>query len=70
MELAIRAFHHLLRQNRQLENSPEESTCRLVIAGGYDDRLAENVEYHAELQELASSLGIGHLVSHHLSLCY
>lgn len=30
----------------------------LVIAGGYDERLMENVEHHLELNALASKLGI------------
>ncbi|KAI0407046.1 hypothetical protein F4802DRAFT_555450 [Xylaria palmicola] len=48
--LAIRAFAGLGRQKR--------AGVRLAIAGGYDPRVAENVGYHAELVELAESLGL------------
>lgn len=32
--------------------------CKLVIAGGYDMRLAENKEHLCELQSLAKDLGL------------
>lgn len=32
--------------------------AKLVIAGGYDDRVAENVEHYQELSELAKSLDV------------
>lgn len=32
--------------------------AKLVIAGGYDDRVAENVEHYVELRNLANSLGL------------
>ncbi|KID83579.1 mannosyltransferase [Metarhizium guizhouense ARSEF 977] len=50
--LAIRAFARI----------PEEQRCgaRLVLAGGYDARVSENVLYHAELQALATSLSLAH----------
>jgi len=35
-----------------------ERTARLVMAGGYDPRLAENVEYHAELRGRCEELGL------------
>ncbi|KFA50395.1 hypothetical protein S40293_05225 [Stachybotrys chartarum IBT 40293] len=38
----------------------KRSETRLVLAGGYDSRIAENVEYHAELQTLAASLNLPH----------
>lgn len=31
---------------------------RLIVAGGYDDRLAENVEYLEELRQLSAQLGL------------
>lgn len=39
------------------------STCQweqvhLVMAGGYDERVAENVQHYAELRSLAASLGL------------
>ena len=33
---------------------------RLVLAGGYDARVIENVQYHTELQALATSLNLRH----------
>ncbi|KIW12228.1 hypothetical protein PV08_09504 [Exophiala spinifera] len=48
--VAIRAYHNLSSKKRQ--------GARLVLAGGYDQRVAENVQYHKELVELAESLGL------------
>ncbi|RMZ75455.1 hypothetical protein DV738_g5471, partial [Chaetothyriales sp. CBS 135597] len=48
--LAIKAFNGLSDQER--------SRSRLVLAGGYDTRVAENVEYHHELEVLAEQLGL------------
>ncbi|KAF2816189.1 mannosyltransferase [Mytilinidion resinicola] len=50
--LAIRAFAGL--------SEHERSTSRLVIAGGYDARVAENVSTYNELCDLASSLNLKH----------
>ncbi|KAI9669478.1 MAG: Alpha-1,3-mannosyltransferase-like protein [Trizodia sp. TS-e1964] len=50
IELAINAYAEL---------SPEKrSGVRLVLAGGYDNRVHENVSYHTELSQLAASLGL------------
>lgn len=50
IELAIRAFSKL---------SPDERrNTRLVIAGGYDTRVLENVSYHRELDHVAQDLGL------------
>ncbi|RDW63127.1 GDP-Man:Man(1)GlcNAc(2)-PP-dolichol alpha-1,3-mannosyltransferase [Aspergillus mulundensis] len=48
--LAIRAFHGLGVEKRR--------GVRLVVAGGYDPRITENVQYHKELDALATSLGL------------
>ncbi|KAK3314763.1 mannosyltransferase [Apodospora peruviana] len=48
--LAIRAFAGLSRQKRK--------AAKLIVAGGYDHRVAENVSYHKELVDLADSLGL------------
>ncbi|KAI1813641.1 hypothetical protein GGS20DRAFT_552641 [Poronia punctata] len=48
--LAIRAFAQL--------TPAERSGVRLAVAGGYDPRVSENVNYHAELVSLAESLGL------------
>ncbi|KAJ5246631.1 hypothetical protein N7468_001614 [Penicillium chermesinum] len=50
MALAIRAYNGLGFVKRQ--------GTRLVIAGGYDNRVQENVQYHRELDELATGLGL------------
>ncbi|PLB44308.1 alpha-1,3-mannosyltransferase alg-2 [Aspergillus steynii IBT 23096] len=49
MALAVRAYHGLGEKRRG---------TRLVIAGGYDNRVQENVQYHKELDELATGLGL------------
>ncbi|KAL8365629.1 hypothetical protein RB595_004445 [Gaeumannomyces hyphopodioides] len=50
--LAIKAFAGLVKEKRK--------GVKLVIAGGYDNRVPENVSYHKELAELAEGLGLGH----------
>ncbi|KAI4709112.1 Alpha-1,3-mannosyltransferase-like protein [Alternaria sp. Ai002NY15] len=50
--LAIRAFAGLSPKERE--------DARLVIAGGYDPRVAENVSTYTELCELADSLKLKH----------
>lgn len=48
--LAIRAYHELSSAARQ--------GTRLIIAGGYDQRVTENVQYHRELVDLAEGLSL------------
>jgi len=48
--LAIKAFAGLGKNGRK--------NVRLVCAGGYDNRVQENVVYHKELTQLAESLGL------------
>ncbi|KAI9043429.1 GDP-Man:Man(1)GlcNAc(2)-PP-dolichol alpha-1,3-mannosyltransferase [Aspergillus affinis] len=50
MALAVRAYHGLGEEKRR--------GTRLVIAGGYDNRVQENVQYHKELDDLATGLGL------------
>ncbi|KAK5997699.1 Alpha-1,3/1,6-mannosyltransferase alg-2 [Cladobotryum mycophilum] len=50
--LAVKAFAAIPEEKRH--------GVRLILAGGYDPRVAENFQYHAELQELASSLSLSH----------
>ncbi|KAF2728980.1 mannosyltransferase [Polyplosphaeria fusca] len=50
--LAIKAYARL--------SAPERAGTRLVIAGGYDARVAENVSTYTELCELADSLKLQH----------
>jgi alpha-1,3/alpha-1,6-mannosyltransferase len=49
--LAIEALHELLRRRPGCD-------ARLVVAGGYDERLAENREHLVELRRLAEQLGL------------
>lgn len=48
--LAIRAYKALTAEERQ--------GSRLVVAGGYDSRVSENVQYHQELEQLAEQEGL------------
>jgi alpha-1,3/alpha-1,6-mannosyltransferase len=56
--LALRAF--------ALLPPPRRATARLLLAGGYDPRVPENVAYHAELAALADSLGLRHATARNL----
>ena len=53
--LALEAFAYYI--NNQLKGK-DNSDPVLVVAGGYDPRLQENVQVHDELKELAQDLGI------------
>jgi alpha-1,3/alpha-1,6-mannosyltransferase len=53
--LAIRAFAVLPEK--------DQKNSRLIIAGGYDLRVTENVSYHKELCDLADSLDLKHATS-------
>lgn len=48
--LALRAFYGLKEEERR--------DVRLVLAGGHDPRVEENVRYHEELVKLAEDLGL------------
>ncbi|KAI1381662.1 glycosyltransferase family 4 protein [Hypoxylon crocopeplum] len=53
--LALKAFAGL---------SPEaRKGVRLVLAGGYDPRVAENVNYHKELVDLTESMGLSNMTA-------
>lgn len=52
INLALESFAHYLK----LEDSNQK--CLLVVAGGYDDRVIENIEHHLELVNLANKLQI------------
>ncbi|RUS71770.1 hypothetical protein EGW08_020464 [Elysia chlorotica] len=54
--LAIKAFGKLM------EKRPKADAC-LIIAGGYDSRVAENVEHHDELVSLCKSLQLDQRVT-------
>ncbi|KAI1867241.1 uncharacterized protein JN550_007293 [Neoarthrinium moseri] len=53
--LAIKAYAGLSKESRR--------GVRLVVAGGYDNRVAENVGYHNELVGLANSLGLSNMTA-------
>lgn len=48
--LAIRAYQGFSQLERR--------STRLILAGGYDNRVTENVQYHNELVQLAESMGL------------
>ncbi|KAF8928945.1 alpha-1,3/1,6-mannosyltransferase ALG2 [Dissophora ornata] len=52
INLAIHAFARLLNDSNIIVSSAQQS-LRLIIAGGYDTRVPENVEHHQELVQLA-----------------
>ena len=52
VNLALKSFAKFVKTLRG------EKKSVLVIAGGYDDRLLENVEHHLELVNLANQLGV------------
>jgi alpha-1,3/alpha-1,6-mannosyltransferase len=53
--LAIKAYAGLSMEARK--------GVRLVVAGGYDNRVGENVGYHNELVALATSLGLSNMTA-------
>ncbi|KAK9503225.1 hypothetical protein O3M35_011842 [Rhynocoris fuscipes] len=54
IELSINALKHL----KETLPSDKFDQIVLVIAGGYDPRVKENIEYHSELGKLAESHGL------------
>ena len=56
LALAVLAFSAL--QKRLGLKSTAAAATRLVLAGGYDTRLAENREYFQELKQLVQQLGL------------
>ena len=54
--LAVRAVHEVI--HRHALSSGACARCRLVVAGGYDARLKENVRCEAALKQLARDLEI------------
>lgn len=57
IELAVEALQHLIRSLKK-QRGENLSLPRLVLAGGYDPRLPENVEYLTELGRTAAGLGV------------
>ncbi|EAR97317.1 alpha-1,3-mannosyltransferase ALG2 (macronuclear) [Tetrahymena thermophila SB210] len=52
INLAIQAFAQFVKE------SASNNQFKLIIAGGYDERIAENVEHHKELLSLAKELNV------------
>ncbi|KAF9928599.1 Alpha-1,3-mannosyltransferase-like protein [Linnemannia zychae] len=52
INLAIHAFAYLLKD---IPDSSKNRRLRLIVAGGYDTRVDENVDHHKELVQLAES---------------
>lgn len=62
VELAISAFAMLLSDSQNVPQGVDLSDASLTVAGGYDSRLRENVEYLKELKILAEKEGVSHRV--------
>ena len=54
VDLAIKALDKL----RDLVTTAVFAGTRLIVAGGYDSRVAENIEHHEELVKLAAERGL------------
>lgn len=61
LKLALNAMKHL--QEKLKNNVDLWENTHLIMAGGYDPRVGENVEHYAELTEMANSLGLNENVS-------
>lgn len=55
LQLAIDAFAEM---RCRAEPGSKAASAKLVMAGGYDSRLAENVEHFTELEHRAATLGL------------
>lgn len=58
---------HLINHWNELIELPSDtvldsSFVHLVVAGGYDDRVQENVDYHKELVDIARKLAVSWIV--------
>ena len=63
IEVAVRALHELNLRSGSNGSSTPGPAARLVLAGGYDQRLAENRDYFSELQDLVAQLGLDEQVA-------
>lgn len=59
LRLAIEAMLNL----RESLNASEWRSCHLVMAGGYDPRVSENVEHYKELRDLCTALQLDSNIS-------
>lgn len=60
INLALEAYYELLAVHPEV--SEGKNRVKLVIAGGYDQKVTENIEHKKELEELAQKLNIAELV--------
>jgi alpha-1,3/alpha-1,6-mannosyltransferase len=56
INLALQAYALLLEQHPELREGKDK--VELVIAGGYDLKVPENIKHREELEQLAKDLGI------------
>lgn len=63
IDLAISAFAMLHNLEGDVHQNSNLDDASLTIAGGYDKRLRENVEYLEELKSLAEREGVSHRVN-------
>lgn len=59
LKLAIKAMLSL----KEKLSSDQWNSCHLIMAGGYDWRVGENVNHYTELRDLANSLGVDDHIS-------
>ncbi|KAL8505690.1 hypothetical protein ACS0TY_016790 [Phlomoides rotata] len=62
IELAISAFAMLYSSQEDFVQCDNKNELSLIVAGGFDKRLRENVEYLEELKNLAEKEGVSHQV--------
>ncbi|KAK6154270.1 hypothetical protein DH2020_008518 [Rehmannia glutinosa] len=62
IELAISAFAMLYNSQEDFPKGDNKNELSLIVAGGFDRRLRENVEYLEELKSLAEREGVSHRV--------
>ncbi|KAL8046668.1 hypothetical protein ABFX02_08G191900 [Erythranthe guttata] len=62
IELAISAFAMLFKSQHDFLESDDKNDISLIVAGGFDKRLRENVEYLEELKNLAKREGVSNQV--------
>ncbi|KAL0406724.1 UNVERIFIED_CONTAM: Alpha-1,3/1,6-mannosyltransferase ALG2 [Sesamum latifolium] len=62
IELAISAFAMLYNSQQDFLQGDQKEEISLIVAGGFDKRLRENVEYLEELKNLAEREGVSHQV--------
>ncbi|KAI3466038.1 hypothetical protein Pfo_022701 [Paulownia fortunei] len=60
IELAISAFAMLYNSQQDFLQGDKKNELSLIVAGGFDKRLRENVEYLEELKDLAEREGVSH----------